>query len=144
MRSIYSSILLTSLLFTGVATTATRTVESDSLNHLSSEMASEILAKKESDFCTRGGDRENCLNPQSQLLLASTESKPEVDESKDQMPRGTGRIEILHSGRGSGRVSLKDDDGRGSGRRELTNVSEYRDDFESQLQAHRASGRVEG
>jgi hypothetical protein len=144
MRSIYSSILLSSLLFTGVATTATRTVESGSWNQLSSDIASEMLAEKESDFCTRGSDRETCLNPQSQLLLASSESKPEVDESRDQMPRGTGRREILSSGRGSGRVSLKDDDGRGSGRRELTNLSQYSDDFESQLQAHRASGRVEG
>jgi len=144
MRSIYGFILLSSLLFTGVATTANRTLNSDSSEHFSSGTNSETFAQDNGNYCTPGeSQREDCNRPQSQLLLASAESKPGMDQNRDRMPRGTGRRDSVDFGRGSGRISLKNDDGRGSGRVKLTNADEDADETSTNDEAHRASGRVE-
>ncbi len=145
MRSIYGFILLSTLLFTGLETTADRTFKSTYLSRFVSDITSEKLAQDNGNYCPPGGSqRDGCLDTQSHLLLASAESKPGLDQTRDRMPRGTGRRESIEFEQGSSRLSLKDNQGLGSGRFKLTNHDEDSDVIDSNNdEAHRASGRLE-
>ena len=144
MRSIYGFIVLSSLLFGGVATTASRAFEASSFEQFNSNVQANIFAEDNDELTLKDDsllDDRSFYTP-SKMLLVSHASKVEVHETRDKMPRGSGRIdsehfevvnesaETLDDARGSGRDSSKTL-GRGSGR------------IDKNEEAHRASGRFE-
>lgn len=143
MRSIYGFILLSGLLFTGVANSAFRISKTGTFDQISSGITSNILAENDGNFCKRGADqRDGCLEMKSHVLLSFNQSKPGVDKSVNRMHRGSGRIDTIDYEQDNLRMSTKDD-GRGSNRRKLTNSEKDSDSPQSTSQEHRGSGRVE-
>jgi hypothetical protein len=147
MRSIYGFILLSGLLLTGVANSASRTVESGSVDRIGSDITSNILAENDGNFCKRGADqRDGCLERKSPVFLSAGASiaplKSGVDKSGNRMHRGSGRIDTIDSETDNLRMSSKED-ARGSGRREITNSDKDADSAQSNSQQHRGSGRLE-
>jgi hypothetical protein len=147
MRSIYGFILLSGLLLTGVANSASRTFESGSVDQIGSDITSNILAENDGNFCKRGADqRDGCLEMKSPVLLSASASiaplQSGVDKSVNRKHRGSGRIDTIDSETDNLRMSTKED-ARGSGRREITNSDKDADSAQSTSQHHRGSGRLE-
>lgn len=143
MRRIYGFILLSGLLLTGVANSASRTFESGSVDQIGSDITSNILAENDGNFCKRGAEqRDGCLERTSSMLLSFDRSNPSVDKSVNHKHRGSGRIDTIDSETDNLRMSTKED-ARGSGRREITNSDKDADSVQSTSQEHRGSGRLE-
>ncbi len=143
MRRIYGFILLSGLLLTGVAESASRTFKSGSVDQIGSYIPSSFLAEDDGNLCKRGADqRDGCLERTSSMLLSFDRSKLDVAKSVNRKHRGSGRLETIDSETDNLRMSTKED-ARGSGRREITNSDKDADTTQSNSLDHRGSGRVE-